>query len=311
MKTLPCFVLTVALLATSVSAVTTARRTLAVPDGTLSYRMAGSGRPILLLTGGPGHSGDYLDPVFEHLAATHVTILLDQRGTGRSVLQQADSSTITLAKSIDDLERLRIALGIQQWALFGHSWGGMLAMGYTAAYPDRVSELILVGSGGVSLASHTRIGAALDRRLTPTERDTIRSMERSASKNAEPETALALKKLRWNAYLYDRGSLAAVSARLTPRTYNADVSRLMLSNLEGTRYDLRKRLEIDAAAGRLPHAVLLIYGEADAWGLGTAAEITAAFPRIVARVIPHSGHFPWVESPVAFYRSVDAFIASH
>jgi proline iminopeptidase len=240
-----------------------------------------------------------------------MAILLDQRGTGRSVVQSLDSSTITLAKSIDDLERLRTALGIQQWALFGHSWGGMLAMAYTAAHPDRVSELILVGSGGVSLASHIRIGAALDRRLTPTERDTIRSMESSAPKNAEPETALALKKLRWNAYLYDRRSLAAVSARLTPRTYNAEVSRLMLSNLERTHYDLRERLKIDAAAGRLPHAVLLVYGEADAWGLGTAAEITAAFPRVVVRVIPQSGHFPWVESPVAFYRAVHAFIAGN
>lgn len=189
--------------------------------------------------------------------------------------------------------------------------GGMLAMAYTAAHPDKVSGLILVGSGGVSLASHNRIGAALNRRLTPTERDTIRSIERSAPEKAEPETAATLKKLRWNAYVYDRGSLAAVSARLTPRTYNAEVSRLMLSNLERTHYDLRKRLSSNAAAGASPRAVLLAYGEADAWGLGTAAEITAAFPQAAIRVIPQSGHFPRVESPLAFYHALDAFIAAN
>ena len=284
--------------------------TLIAPDCTLYYRVRGSGKPILLLTGGPGHAGDYLEPVFEHLSAARTAILLDQHGTGRSLVQPLDSSTITLAKAIDDLERLRIALGIKQWTLFGHSWGGMLAMAYTAAHPDRVSELILVGSGGVNLASHSRIGAALDRRLTPTERDTIRSIERSASKDAAPETAVTLKKLRWNAYVYDRASLAAVSARLTPRTYNAEVSRLMLSNLERTHYDLRERLKSDATS-RGPRAVLLAYGEADPWGLGTAAEIAGAFPQAVIRVIPHSGHFPWVESPVAFYREVDAFISGH
>jgi proline iminopeptidase len=294
--------------------VPTARGTAAAliaPDCTLYYHLRGSGKPILLLAGGPGHAGDYLAPVFEHLSAARTAILLDQRGTGRSLVQPLDSSTISLAKAIDDLERLRIALGIKQWALFGHSWGGMLAMAYTAAHPDKVSELILVGSGGVSLASHKRIGAALDRRLTPTERDAIHSIERSAPKNPEPETAIILKKLRWNAYVYDRGTLAAVSARLTPRTYSAEVSRLMLSNLERTHYDLRKRLSSNAATEASPRAVLLIYGEADQWGLGTAAEISAAFPQVAIRVIPQSGHFPWVESPLAFYRALDAFIAAN
>jgi proline iminopeptidase len=309
MKTVVRFVLAAAILATRSSASTGARRTLAAKDGTLSYRVAGSGKPILLLAGGPGHAGDYLDPVFHHLSATRTAILLDQRGTGQSVVQPLDATTITLGKSIDDLERLRVALGFQRWALFGHSWGGMLAMAYTAAYPHRVSELILIGSGGISLASHGRIGAALDRRLTPTERDTIRSIERSAPKDA-PETAITVKKLRWNAYLYDRASLAAVSARLTPHTYSPEVSRLMLSDLERTHYDLRERLKSGARAGALP-AVLLVYGEVDAWGLGTAAEITAAFPHTVVRIVPQSGHFPWVESPAPFYRALDEFISSH
>lgn len=282
-----------------------------VPDCTLYYRVRGDGKPVLLLTGGPGHAGDYLEPVFQHLSATQMAILPDQRGTGRSALQPLDTSTITVAKAVEDLERLRSALRLKQWALFGHSWGGMLAMAYTAAHPERVTDLILVGSGGVSLRSHNRIGDALERRLTPTERDSIRSIERSLPRRSDAETAVALKKLRWNAYVYDRDNLSSVCAWLTPRTYNAEVSRLMLLNLERTHYDLRKRLSANAAAGESPHSVLLAYGEADAWGLGTAEEITAAFPQSTVRVIPRSGHFPWIESPVAFYRALDAFISAN
>ncbi len=283
---------------------------LPLPDGALYYRVAGAGKPVVLLSGGPGHAGDYLEPVFEHIAAIGMAILPDQRGTGRSVIERLDESTITLGKAVDDLERLRQARGLSRWTLLGHSWGGMLAMAYTAAHPDKVSELVLVGSGGVSLASHRRIGAALNRRLTPTERAAIRSTQNSARKNASPETAIALKKLQWNAYLYNRESLAAVSARLTPRTYNADVSRLMLANLERTKYDLRNRLTRQTAPGAPTPAVLLVFGEADAWGSGTAAEISAAFPQAVVSIIPRSGHFPWIESPAPFYHALDAFLAA-
>ena len=298
-----------AVLAAGSSVDAAAIRMLKVPDCALYYRIQGRGKAVLLLAGGPGHAGDYLAAVFEHISATRMAILLDQRGTGRSVLQAVDPTTITLEKAIDDLERLRVELGVERWALFGHSWGGMLAMAYTAAHPERVDELMLIGSGGVSLESHGRIGATLEARLTPAERDAIRRLQHSDPNDQQPQTAVEIKRLLWNAYVYDPHSLAAISARLTSRTYSAEVASIMLANLKRTKYDLRGRLKLEAStAGSFRGRVLLLYGNADAWGQGTAPELVDVFPRAVVNVISHSGHFPWVESPHEFYRSLDRFL---
>jgi len=60
-------------------------------DLSLFVRHYGSGEtPIVLLTGGPGYSGDYLEEVAVRLAKEHRVILPDQRGTGRSVINPWD-----------------------------------------------------------------------------------------------------------------------------------------------------------------------------------------------------------------------------
>jgi pimeloyl-ACP methyl ester carboxylesterase len=56
-------------------------------------------------------------------------------------------------------------------------------------------------------------------------------------------------------------------------------------------------------------AVAIFYGEVDAIGEVSAPQIGAAFPTATVRVFPHSGHYPWIEAPDAFYRELNAFIA--
>src|SRR3954471_18764697 len=63
---------------------------LALPEVTLHYQTMGRGQPVLLLSGGPGTESAYLEPVFTHVARRAQAILLDQRGTGRSVLARTD-----------------------------------------------------------------------------------------------------------------------------------------------------------------------------------------------------------------------------
>ena len=46
---------------------------------------------------------------------------------------------------IEDIERLRIRLGVEKWTVFGGSWGSTLALAYAAVHPDRVEALILRG----------------------------------------------------------------------------------------------------------------------------------------------------------------------
>ncbi|MBL4619330.1 MAG: prolyl aminopeptidase, partial [Marinicaulis sp.] len=71
-------------------------------------------------------------------------ILFDQRGCGRSTPHACleDNTTWTL---IEDMEALRALLGLEQWQVFGGSWGSTLALAYAQAHPTRVTEIVLRG----------------------------------------------------------------------------------------------------------------------------------------------------------------------
>ncbi len=101
------------------------------------------GRPVLFLHGGPGSSTKpdhrrYFDP------AHYRIVLFDQRGCGRS-LPAGSVEDNTTAHLIDDIERLRVMLGVERWLLFGGSWGSTLALAYAQSHPARVERLILRG----------------------------------------------------------------------------------------------------------------------------------------------------------------------
>ncbi|WP_280451780.1 prolyl aminopeptidase [Nocardia cyriacigeorgica] len=105
------------------------------------------GKPAVFLHGGPGggtapYHRQFFDP------ERYRIVLFDQRGCGRSTPHIADGADLSLNTTdhlIADIEQLREALGIEQWLVFGGSWGSTLALAYAQRYPRRVTELVLRG----------------------------------------------------------------------------------------------------------------------------------------------------------------------
>ncbi len=102
-----------------------------------------NGAPVVFVHGGPGAGcGDYsrrfLDPDFYRI------ICFDQRGCGRSkpFLELRNNTTPDLAS---DMEKLREHLGVEQWLVYGGSWGTTLSLYYAENYPERTAALILRG----------------------------------------------------------------------------------------------------------------------------------------------------------------------
>ncbi|MEU6586717.1 prolyl aminopeptidase [Nocardia sp. NPDC046763] len=121
-----------------------------VGDGQrLYYEVSGNpdGKPAVFLHGGPGggtspYHRQFFDP------EAYRIILVDQRGCGRSTPHIADGASLehnTTWHLVADIERLRTHLGVEQWLVFGGSWGSTLALSYAQAHPDRVTELVLRG----------------------------------------------------------------------------------------------------------------------------------------------------------------------
>lgn len=132
--------------------------TIDVRQGKLHYLTLGkvsAAVPLIALNGGPGLDHAYLldSHVWQGLSKKRQIIFYDQRATGLS-RTTAPYSAITIDLLLTDLEALRARLGAPRIALLGHSWGGILAMAYAIRHPNRVSNLILVGSGSPKPAEH-------------------------------------------------------------------------------------------------------------------------------------------------------------
>jgi proline iminopeptidase len=154
------------------------------------------GKPVVILHGGPGGA---INPTMRRFfdARRWRMALFDQRGCGRSRPNASLEDNTTWAL-IEDIERLRVELGIERWTVFGGSWGSTLALAYAITHPDRVEGLILRGiflltrkeldwfyQGGASMlfpdawerflaaipeAEHGDLMAAYHRRLTNKDR---------------------------------------------------------------------------------------------------------------------------------------------
>ncbi|MEM9073630.1 MAG: prolyl aminopeptidase [Myxococcota bacterium] len=117
-----------------------------VGDGhRIRYEQSGNptGKPALFVHGGPGGGTDPAQRRFWDPDRYRI-VLFDQRGCGGST-PHAHLEANTTAHLIADMERLRNALSIERWQLFGGSWGSTLALAYAEAHPDRVTELVLRG----------------------------------------------------------------------------------------------------------------------------------------------------------------------
>jgi proline iminopeptidase len=113
----------------------------------LHVTLAGNpaGRPAILLHGGPGSglsstARRYFDPAIFRI------IQFDQRGCGQSTPNAADSlEHNTTHHLIDDMEAIRCALAVEDWLVYGSSWGSTLALAYAQRHTKRVRGVVLAG----------------------------------------------------------------------------------------------------------------------------------------------------------------------
>jgi proline iminopeptidase len=102
-----------------------------------------NGKPAVFLHGGPGGG---CSPEHRRLfdPARYCIMLFDQRGCGRST-PHASLDNNTTWNLVADMEKLRQMIGVEQWLVFGGSWGSSLALAYAETHPARVSALIVRG----------------------------------------------------------------------------------------------------------------------------------------------------------------------
>src|SRR6266508_813107 len=121
--------------------------TMSIRDVSLFVEVVGRGYPLLLMHGGPGADHWTMLP-FRRCADRFTLIFYDHRCNGRS--EGAPVSSMTWENLTADAEALRQRLGFERWAVLGHSFGGHVALEYALRYPDSLSHLVLLDTGGDS-----------------------------------------------------------------------------------------------------------------------------------------------------------------
>jgi proline iminopeptidase len=101
------------------------------------------GKPAVFVHGGPGAGADARSRRFFNPRKYRI-VAFDQRGCGRS-RPHASLVDNTTPHLVADMERLRKHLAIEKWLVFGGSWGSTLALAYSQAHPQHVTELVLRG----------------------------------------------------------------------------------------------------------------------------------------------------------------------
>lgn len=131
-----------------------------VPGGTIWWKKVGSGSktPILTLHGGPGAGHDYLMSLTA-LASDRPVVFYDQLGCGKAD-SPPDESIYTIQRSVDEVDAVRKALGLDRVILYGHSWGSMLAIEYLCQGRGQGVEKLILGG---ALASVPQANAGQER----------------------------------------------------------------------------------------------------------------------------------------------------
>jgi proline iminopeptidase len=269
-------------------------------NGYLFYHEYGKGEPIVLLTGGPGANYQQLEDVAITLGKQYRIILLEQRGSGRSMPKPYDTSTINLRTAHADLNRLLDHLNLKQAQFMGHSWGAMLAMSFASAYPQRVKSLLLLNPGPFKLTPavfdiyfhNQRV------RYTPAEmnvRDSVLNKMQSPAATKE-DTALYYK-LELLPVIYERSKLDSLIIKINKGEPNPTTGSFLFQSLDKHGFDLSKQLST------FNKPVHVITGSQDPLAF-ISYEIKILLPKAKLYWINKAGHFPMYEQPEQFYATV-------
>ncbi|WP_433973760.1 proline iminopeptidase-family hydrolase [Tunturiibacter lichenicola] len=139
-------------------------------------RMGSGPIKVLLLHGGPGASHEYLEAMESFLPQAGIEMYYyDQLGCNNSDHPE-DTSLWTLPRYLQEVEEVRRGLGLENFVLYGHSWGGILAMEYALNYQQHLRGLV-ISNMTAGTQSYLKRTAALKLQLPPDTLTELNALE--------------------------------------------------------------------------------------------------------------------------------------
>ena len=252
-------------------------------------------KPIIILTGGPGNDYKQLEEMAIKLSQNYWSILIEQRGTGRSIPNVFDSTTINIKLLSDDIKLIMNHLGLKQSTVLGHSWGAVLAMNFAFTYPSLVDELILIGPGMYNdVAKNSGIfGSNLENSFSFDDLIRLRQLDSLLRKNNSDTASLKeVKTIFRSAYVFINPLPDTLYQKIEVAKNDLTANILwkeMAKNLDLTEKLKSYNRQIYVISGRQDPLAFIAY------------ELKINKPSINLNWIERCGHFPMYEMPQEFY----------
>jgi proline iminopeptidase len=276
-----------------------------IRDISLFVEVVGQGAPLLLMHGGPGADHCTLQQ-FRRLADRFTLVFYDHRCNGRSVGAPVD--TMTFENLTADADAIREHLGFEEWAVLGHSFGGHVALEYALRYPDRVSRLVLLDTGGDSHWARDNAPRVLEERGFDPK--TVHLVRRFFTGQVEPNEFLSALARLGDAYHFRKG---------------LSLGLLMLNDLAHGEWRCQPRGEPLVQAGRvlmngwsvvdrlgeIRAPTLVIAGRDDfVFPPECQAGLATGIPNAHLRLVDRAGHNPHSEQTAEVMKAVRSFLVA-
>jgi proline iminopeptidase len=259
----------------------------------LNVEELGEGPPLIVLHGGPGLDHTTFRPYLDPLAEDVRLVYVDERGQGRS--DRVDPQTLSLDVFAQDVDLLAEALGLESFALLGHSFGAIVAT-FHAIELGTAERYVISGGGDSSEALEADVAASLEA-LGEEGQAIVDSWEREKTVETDEELA-ELMRAQWPFHF----------AGPVPPGYGEDTvfSPEVLRHFAAAGYgafdyvpDLR----------RIDRPVLVLVGEHDRTTTPRAARVLAeGIPDSELVVLEGAGHMSFVDAPGPYLAAVQAFL---
>ncbi|WP_203580660.1 alpha/beta fold hydrolase [Microbacterium hibisci] len=264
----------------------------------LFYDEVGEGAPVVFISGGAARHPSYLGDL-AGAGADRRRLTVHLRGVGRSPLP-ADETAASWWAQGDDLDALRVHLGLDRLDIVAHSAGTRVATAFAARHPERVGRLVLVTPPVAHLVDEPSDTAAI-----------------AARRAGDAAFQRAFAHLSTPAPLDDEADFAAWDAATAAAGYAHWGETERAHATVGTRAVPAARAYFSSPA---PEAFAALLAETDAPVLviaGAEDALTGCAPVVAAArlfrhgesiVLADCGHYPWIEQPAAFRAAVEEFL---
>lgn len=269
----------------------------------LFYRRIGSGVETVIVP-----NGMYFLDEFKHLAAGRALVFYDVRNRGKSdTVDDPSKLARGILNDVDDLEAIRRQLGIENVALLGHSYMGLMVVLYAMKHPDRVTRVIQIGP------AEPHHGKNYPAHLTANDTVLQEVFARLAELQKEPATGEPEDRCRkfWSVLRLIYVTSPADADRVDWGRCELPNERNLMKYWMGSLIPSIKALNLarDDFA-KVKATVLTIHGTKDRSApYGGGREWALLLPNARLVTVENGGHAPWIEAPEKVFGAIAAFLA--